>query len=240
MLNTASISDIEIEIYKALDEGKDSNLPCAYGQLDLYFNMLKNANLYLCTTNLLREIIKRDCVHAFQSVLKIFGQKDIPGSNYYRIRFFTALLQQLIIWKSVHIKKYVHGIFDQAKNNQHLPTERHILPTRLDLVSNHKFSRDWGGIHYSYIPKNLLRGYEPYVPHCDSNISFRDPDQDLSTNLSKKLFVVHCPFQAHRYHTGKLFNCGILEQTRWYDFTNVVDFIDLSTPAFLYYSSFTN
>ena len=81
MLSSTSISAIENEIYQALEYGKDCNLPCRYVTLERYFNMLKNANLYLCTTNLLREIIKRDCVHAFQSVLNVFGQNDIPGTN---------------------------------------------------------------------------------------------------------------------------------------------------------------
>ena len=238
MLSTNNISAIETEIYDALEYGKDCNLPCRYITLERYFNLLKDANLYLCTTNLLREIVKRDCVEAFKAVLKVFGQKDIPGNNFSRNNFFISLLQHLLIWNSVHIKKYIHDIFEQTKNNPHLPPEKHILPTRLNLVQLHKYSRDWEGIYYSYIPKDLLRRNESYVPLYDSSVSFQNPAQDLSVNLSKKLFVVNCPIQAHRCRTNILYSCGMLEQHRWYDFTNINDFRDLSTPAFLFYDPF--
>ena len=147
--------------------------------------------------------------------------------------FFISLLQHLLFWKSVHIKKYVYDMFEKTKNNQHLPLDKHLLPTRLDLVQLHRFSRDWEGIHYSYVPKDLLRRSESYVPLCDSSVSFKNPDQDLSVNLSKKLFFVHCPFQAHRFQTLKdleLYNCNLIERHRWYDFSSSFNKLALVSP----------
>ena len=121
MLTTDTFAQIETEIYKNLAVGREENLPCHYGQLEIYFNLLKDADFYLCTTNLMREIVKRDCVKAFETVLNVFGKADIASSDLSRNDFFVSLLQHLIIWKSVQIKKYVWDKFEQAENNTNVP-----------------------------------------------------------------------------------------------------------------------
>ena len=239
MLTSDTFSQIESEIYKNLAAGKEDNLPCNYGQLEFYFNLLKDANLYLCTTNLMREIIKRDCVKAFETVLNVFGKADIAGHDLSRNDFFVSLLQHLMIWKSVHIKKYVYDKFEQTENNANVPPKDQLYPTRLDLVRLHRYNTQYSA-KVLYISPHQLRSKEAYVPRSSSNVEFKISADKLDKKLSKKLFVVHCPFQKYRWNNEHRYDCFDYRRYRWYDFSNVPQLTDFYVTPIFFYSNFWN
>ena len=241
MLTNGTFSQIENAIYENLAEGKDENLPCNYGQLRFYFNLLKDADLYLCTTNLMREIIKRDCVKAFETVLDVFGKADIGGDELTRNDYFISLLQHLLIWKSVNIKKYVLDKFEQADNNANVPLKNQLYPTRKDLVKLHHYNTLYSA-KIPYIPTYHLRSNEPYVPSPSSYVQYNIGFEfaELDKTLSKQLFVVHCPFQRYRWDKKYFFNCHVYQKNRWYDFSNIANLNDLSVTPIFFYSKFWN
>ena len=103
-----SLTEIRVLIKEAIWSGYPGQ-PSNYSQLQDLCDSLRKANHFLVTPVLLRELIQRDCVDAYKTVMKIFGGNDYPGTNGYRSSYFVKLQRHLRVWGGEQIKVYLRS-----------------------------------------------------------------------------------------------------------------------------------
>lgn len=116
--NGLNFKFIEHEIYAALWTGYAEGLPSDYNKIFAYCKTLRDCGIFIGTTNLLREVVRRDCVMAYHMLIKAFGTSQTPGTTRGRIHFFTRLRQHVKVWGSIAIKRF----YDEQINNPGHPT----------------------------------------------------------------------------------------------------------------------
>ena len=208
----SSLMFIEQKIYEALAVGQFSRNPSDYKTIFNYCTMLKNANLYMCTFNILREVIKRDCVEAFKIILEVFGDDvSIPGTVIARSKFFKMLRQHLILFRSIHIKKYVFDkiMINIESNTSKIPYDKIYFPSPFLLHS-------------------VKNNYMSSLIH--SELSFPLPETRcminnshfISERSSKKISYIYCPFQKSAFPFN--IHCSCVAGNRWYSVEHVTNF----------------
>lgn len=199
---------VENAIYDALWEGHSAGLPSNYGIIEHFCRILRSGGVYITTVNFLREIVRRDCVQAFKSILKIYGDNQYPGKAKSRVKFFQTLRQHLLIWQSVHIKQHYYKIVRFAARHGDV-----WFPRPQDLVKTHRAYVEGS----TYVPPYLLWMSEPYVPNENSQVHYKKNLESLAPSLDRTLQFVHCPYQC--IDNGIKYSCRCVSRFRWYGLT---------------------
>jgi hypothetical protein len=142
-------------------------LPSDADRVQNLCKVLKRADYYLITPVLLRMLVQRDCVDAYEAIIEVFGGTDYPGTNEYRLRYFQILQKHLAVWSGLNIKRYLRDQVDDRPGAKY-PTKTTLLCNKILL-----------GDPFGDISMRLSRFAEVHA------------------SLEKsEIIIFHCPFQA--------------------------------------------
>ena len=215
-----NFAEIQSTIYNALWAGYANNSCSDYGKIRYYCQLLQRHGVFIGTTNLLREVIRRDCVMAFWTLIDIFGNKTTPGTTQGRARFFISLRQHLMVWGSVNIKEF---FYDRESRNPGHPTAASLLPADSERDPS-----------VQYLPRSLLIPGQLYVPRQQSEIAWKTPLHTSTYPFQRDLRFVYCPVQT--LNTAELRHaCKCVSDHGWYNQSPYEDLSDLYvTPLDVY------